>query len=547
MELKFELPAESMPALRRIETVRRHASGRAKSFHEKRVYFDTPALSLRGCGLVLYTQRIGRQSTQIAEGWTGAGRETLRHEWPVPDETPDLKLLKSTSFGRLFKLKRMRKSIAPVFTMEMRRTVVPLQIGEDCIAELVCCTGEISGESRREAVSYVKLDLSSGEASHLFALALDLARTMPMRLTYLSNEERAYRLLAGRPQAPCKAVQPKLDRQMRQIEAERAIAVACLSQIQANEAGLASSKDPEYLHQLRVGWRRMKSAISMRGSILWTDPPRSLVSDLEWVWGILGRARNWDVFCGELLPEIARELPASGLPLSEFAAFQTRCERLRRRSGRLARDAVCTERYQRLLLNLAWIVAESHSLGERYASDTCASVEQFAGLTLRRRSRKLKGMLQAPFLAWPADRHRARIAAKKLRYACEFFQSLPASKPARKFANRLGRLQDALGQLNDLANADAMADEEARSAGHPASRALMGFLARTMKNMEADSLKKLSKVRLSLVKNEDFWRRFGRAPLGRHSRALALRNFAEAPPVRQATLVNAHQTGAPLV
>jgi CHAD domain-containing protein len=53
------------------------------------------------------------------------------------------------------------------------------------------------------------------------------------------------------------------------------------------------------------------------------------------------------------------------------------------------------------------------------------------------------------------SRHRLRIQAKKLRYAAEFFATLFTSKLAAKrrehFLDALERLQDGLGDLNDIA------------------------------------------------------------------------------------------------
>ena len=47
------------------------------------------------------------------------------------------------------------------------------------------------------------------------------------------------------------------------------------------------------------------------------------------------------------------------------------------------------------------------------------------------------------------QRHRARIAAKKVRYATEFFQSLYSSKLAPPYIASLTALQGALGSIND--------------------------------------------------------------------------------------------------
>jgi CHAD domain-containing protein len=58
-----------------------------------------------------------------------------------------------------------------------------------------------------------------------------------------------------------------------------------------------------------------------------------------------------------------------------------------------------------------------------------------------------------------AARHEARIAAKKLRYASEFFLGLGPKARAdlyRPFVKALAELQDRLGVLNDLAVAEPM-------------------------------------------------------------------------------------------
>ena len=55
----------------------------------------------------------------------------------------------------------------------------------------------------------------------------------------------------------------------------------------------------------------------------------------------------------------------------------------------------------------------------------------------------------------PDRRHRLRIQTKKLRYAAEFFAgAFPRKKSVRRredFVASLGKLQDALGDLNDIA------------------------------------------------------------------------------------------------
>ena len=57
-------------------------------------------------------------------------------------------------------------------------------------------------------------------------------------------------------------------------------------------------------------------------------------------------------------------------------------------------------------------------------------------------------------------RHKVRKEAKKLRYGSEFFAGLYRDKPSQKahgaYVKALAKLQDRLGDLNDLATAPAL-------------------------------------------------------------------------------------------
>jgi CHAD domain-containing protein len=67
--------------------------------------------------------------------------------------------------------------------------------------------------------------------------------------------------------------------------------------------------------------------------------------------------------------------------------------------------------------------------------------------------------------------HRLRIQAKKLRYACEFFGGIfdagRAKKRYRVFLEELGKVQDCLGELNDLSTSHSLTTEFAKGAGEP--------------------------------------------------------------------------------
>ena len=70
-----------------------------------------------------------------------------------------------------------------------------------------------------------------------------------------------------------------------------------------------------------------------------------------------------------------------------------------------------------------------------------------------------------------------RIAAKRLRYAAEFFAPLFAKKRARAYLDALAELQDVLGDYNDAATAASRAGELAGKTDALVAAAIRGWAA----------------------------------------------------------------------
>jgi triphosphatase len=87
----------------------------------------------------------------------------------------------------------------------------------------------------------------------------------------------------------------------------------------------------------------------------------------------------------------------------------------------------------------------------------------------------------------PDERHKLRIAVKKLRYATDFLMPLyGARKPVKRFAAALAHLQEELGRYNDMANTRAIvASFAAEAAGRsPAAGAVIGWQANGLAGAE---------------------------------------------------------------
>jgi triphosphatase len=81
-------------------------------------------------------------------------------------------------------------------------------------------------------------------------------------------------------------------------------------------------------------------------------------------------------------------------------------------------------------------------------------IAQTAAEQLDRRFKKIRKRDRRLAKLDPQRRHKLRIAAKKLRYAADFFSAVPGKRATRrrgKFVDALKGLQDCLGDLNDIA------------------------------------------------------------------------------------------------
>jgi len=103
-------------------------------------------------------------------------------------------------------------------------------------------------------------------------------------------------------------------------------------------------------------------------------------------------------------------------------------------------------------------------------------------------------------------RHKLRIQVKKLRYAAEFFSGLFQNKKAvrrqKKFMPALERLQDGLGDLNDI----AVDERLIASAAAPKRAFAAGLLTGREEARENEALSNAIDGYIKLVKAKSFWR-----------------------------------------
>src|SRR5262245_59919815 len=132
-----------------------------------------------------------------------------------------------------------------------------------------------------------------------------------------------------------------VDRAMTPVEAFRAVCAACVQHIEGNRHGALAGADPEYLHQIRVALRRMRTALEVFADAVPKEAASPLRDELRWLARALGRARDWDVFIAATLkPALSQRPRRRGL-----RALRAASESLGAEAHRAAQRVLESRRY----------------------------------------------------------------------------------------------------------------------------------------------------------------------------------------------------------
>lgn len=450
IELKLRVAPD---AIRRLAVHRLlRGGGRPVTRRLHSIYYDTPALDLMRLGFALRVRKEGGAWVQTVKGGGSvrAGlHERAESEARVTGFQPDLSRIDDKAFAEVLRLPRIRDELKPVFVTDFKRSRRLLELDTGTLIEVSIDRGVIRSGAHVEPMAELELELKAGDRAQLYELALGLQKDVPLALESRSKSARGYALHRGEQLAPEKARAASLDTSMSVNDAFKAVMWANLAHLHANERGMLKGSDPEYLHQMRVALRRLRSAFDAFSPPVPELEIEPLALELKWLAASLGPARDWDVFVTEILPTIETEFGAG-----ELRGFGARCSELRRDANARARRAVRSLRYQRLQLKFAgWIAVEGWRLSAEAPPDDALRkpVTEFAAVVLEKRYQQARKRGRRLAERSPGELHRLRIAIKKFRYATDFFASLYGGRAGGEVLKRLGRLQDILGAMNDAA------------------------------------------------------------------------------------------------
>lgn len=441
IELKLSLPRSALPALRRHPLVA-SAQRATPTCTLINTYYDTPAQDLAAARVALRTRKQGRRWIQTVKAEArSVGGLSSRPEWETPyrgafdfsgvDDPRTRHLLESHA-----------EALKPLFSTDFRRETLRLVPARGIEILLMIDRGTISAGERSEPISEIELELVSGSPETLLDLAQELARSVPLRPEDDSKAQRGLRIFRGEARTPAKAGPSPVGPADAPRAAFLRIAQDCLAQWQANAAGAASDDAPEFVHQMRVALRRLRSALKLFAPVLPPDWVERWSGELADAAAELGEARDIDVLYHELLdPILADEAcpPAVRALAERVASAQDEARRH-------VRQCVEGRRQGQRMLAFA---ADVYRLGTDPDTSTGALTEHARAQLDKIRKRALKRW-KAAVEGHTAELHSLRITLKRLRYAVEFFAPLFAAGGIRKLQKALVQAQESLGYLNDV-------------------------------------------------------------------------------------------------
>lgn len=443
-ELKFQVPAPRRAAVAAAVSGR---GGAATVQRLQAAYFDTQDSALAAAGVALRLRREGPRWVQTLKAGGVDTLTRLEHNVQRAGRTAsppplDLALHDGTPAGqRLAAVLEGRTGAALdcQYRTDVRRTARTLRV-RGAVLELAFDTGLIAAGDQRLPVCELELELLRGEPAALLTTARHWVQRHGLWLDTRSKAERGTLLASGLPWSPArKSVAVRLAPGMRFEEARRVVMQACAQQVAVNASQVASGIfADEHVHQLRVGLRRTRAALSL---FAMDAQPSPLAESAAALFRAMGAARDRAAVEGPLREQLEQALAATGLALEAPSLPQGAADDPAEAVRAVAAQALLLE-----LLAAGVPPPPGHAEGEGDGSPLAARIGQRLNRWHRQVARAAAMFAQLD----DAQRHRLRKRVKRLRYALEFAQALYGPRKAARYLRALAALQERLGALNDV-------------------------------------------------------------------------------------------------
>ena len=439
-ELKFEIPPAQLKSVAAAVL-----AGAATRKRLQASYFDTPDGALARHGIVVRLRKEGRRWVQTAKGPTEDLLERLEHNVALASQsagmTPllDLARHRGTPVGKAIDKALQIKTggsypgVELLYGTDVQRITRLVAVGHSMV-EVALDQGRVFANSHSQPICELEVELKEGVPLDALALARQWRAEHGLSISTVAKSMKGQRL--GNAEfcgAATSAVAPKFARQVSGQQMLAAVVAACLGQILPNMSELAGgSNDADHIHQLRVGIRRLRSALRELGELADAVDPQCEAALVN-AFRALGAHRDRSNLTLVLQPQL---LAAGGPEM-----------RLDGVGGDLADigNTVRAPDFQDALLGLLGFV-------HRQVVEPASKAESLKKTVSLRLDKLHKRALRdgKKFLTLSEEeQHGVRKRLKRLRYLMEFTEPLFAARKVSRMTTALKPVQDALGLYND--------------------------------------------------------------------------------------------------
>jgi len=486
IEFKFQIPADRLKAveaaLRRGTVVRTRLQAR---------YFDTADQALAAEGIVLRLRKEGRRWVQTVKATGDNALHRLEHNVDLGTAAAspaiDPQRHQGTPVGdRLAKvLAASGASLVERQSTDIVRLTRDVRVTGPggAVVEMALDVGKVvayagTPEQSESPVCELELELKRGDVQGLVSLAGRWSQQHGLWFSTVSKAERGARLLAKVEVVPAmKAETPRFPEGKDKLDGraiQQVVVASCLAQMLPNASEIAAgSTDEEQIHQLRIGIRRLRTALRELAGL---DASTGLFDAAAWEPPLVDAFRALgDLRDREQVVKLAQpQLREAGAPEFDPLAGDGDAAADVGSSG----DVVRAPAFQSVLVALIGFTAtapqpeaapkatDAEAADEAPPPPTPMSLSD-ARRFLRKRLQHLHKQAVRDGKRFESldteSQHRVRKRLKRLRYLAEFVAPLFAdaeekssSSAAERYLKHLRPAQDALGEFNDEAVALAL-------------------------------------------------------------------------------------------
>lgn len=476
IEFKFCIPAGRLKA---VETALKRGAVERTRLQAR--YFDTADLRLAADGMVLRLRKEGPRWVQTVKATGDNALHRLEHnvDLGTAGAAPQIDPLRHQGTPVGERLARLlghggeggEGDAAPAPLVERQSTDI-VRLTRDvrvtgpggAVVEMALDVGKVvafagTPEQRESPVCELELELKSGDVRGLVSLARRWSQQHGLWFSTVSKAERGARLLAAKETVDAvKAEAPRFATPHPDGRAvQQAVVASCLAQMLPNASEIAAgSSDEEQVHQLRIGIRRLRTALRELAAL---DASSAHFQPAEWepplveAFRALGALRD-----REQVVKLAQpRLNEAGAPAFDPLAGDDTAA-----NAPSPGDAVRAPAFQGVLVSLIAFTVVEHAESEEAAEAGPASADDARRLLRKRLQHLHKQVLRDGERFESLDtehQHRVRKRLKRLRYLAEFVAPLFDAQDkdaAERYLKALRPAQDALGDFNDEAVAMAL-------------------------------------------------------------------------------------------